>query len=166
MGLTAQVAQWLRSAVRGAEVPEVRIEPTAGAPRTCESYGPAGVDSAPLAGDTAIAIPAEGVGRLVVVGYLDTRQAGTAQPGEYRAYARNSGGEVQAEIVLHADGAIEIASIAGASVTINGVTIDASGNISAPGTVTALAGTPAQVGLSTHIHPTPAGPSSPPTPGT
>lgn len=40
------------------------------------------------------------------------------------------------------------------------------GNLDVTGEVTAKAGTPAQVRLSTHLHPTPAGPSSAPTPGT
>lgn len=49
-------------------------------------------------------------------------------------------------------------------VTIDG-NLEVSGFIKADGEVTAKAGA-AQVNLSTHIHPTPAGPSSAPTPGT
>jgi phage baseplate assembly protein V len=43
--------------------------------------------------------------------------------------------------------------------------IDASGSVEAGGQVRALAGTVGQVSLSTHTHPTPAGLSSAPTPG-
>lgn len=50
-------------------------------------------------------------------------------------------------------------------VTIDGA-LTVSGTVDATGQVTALKGTPGQVRLTTHIHPTPSGPSSAPTPGT
>jgi hypothetical protein len=66
---------------------------------------------------------------------------------------------------INGGGLIEMDS--GGDVTINGVTITAAGDVSAPGEVTAQDGSPAtSVGLSTHLHPTAVGPTSPPTPGT
>ena len=53
----------------------------------------------------------------------------------------------------------------GAKVTING-DLSVTGTIKAGDQITAYSDTPAQVNLSTHIHSTPAGPSSAPTPGT
>jgi len=51
------------------------------------------------------------------------------------------------------------------TINANGVEIDASGNATAPGEVTAKAAT-TPVNLSTHLHPTAMGPSGAPTPGT
>lgn len=56
-------------------------------------------------------------------------------------------------------------ALQGTTINANGVEIDASGNASAPGEVTArAASTP--VNLSMHLHPTAMGPSGTPTPGT
>ncbi len=54
---------------------------------------------------------------------------------------------------------------ASGSVTATG-DISTQGSVEATGQVSAHAGTPIVVRLSTHIHPTPSGPSSSPTPGT
>jgi phage baseplate assembly protein gpV len=67
------------------------------------------------------------------------------------------------KLTIEAQGEVEIT--AAPRVKING-NLEVAGNIDASGLVKALAGTPGVVSLSTHIHPTPSGPSSPPTPGT
>ena len=75
------------------------------------------------------------------------------------------------ELWLKGDGSLVIENGAGklelapnGDVTINGVVIDTNGNVAAPGDVTAMAAGPS-VHLSSHVHPTGVGPSSPPTPG-
>ena len=59
-------------------------------------------------------------------------------------------------------GVIEMAS--SGDVSINGVVIDLSGNVIAPGEVTAMDG-PASVSLSTHTHPDAMGGTGAPVPG-
>ncbi len=120
MGL-ATVVQFLRSVRDSLKVPEVQVQPTAdGLPITAEHYAPTGVDAVPLEGDTAVTAPGTGNGRWVVMGYMDTKNAGTAGPGEFRIYSRNSDGAIQATIWLKSDG----------SVVTNGVmTVDANGNM-------------------------------------
>lgn len=67
------------------------------------------------------------------------------------------------KLTVHTSGEIEITATS--KLTLNG-DLKVNGKIDATGEVAAKAGTPAQVRLSTHLHPTPAGPSSAPTPGT
>lgn len=150
-------------ALEGAD--EIKIDGDDGDSSTPPHFAPPGDDSRPLPGDDVLTLDVDGAGSEAVVGYADGT-AKTAGAGERRIYARDASGAVVCELYLKGDGAIEISTIAsGNSVTINGVTIDAAGNISAPGEVTAKAGASA-VKLSTHMHPTAMGPSGPPTPGT
>lgn len=67
------------------------------------------------------------------------------------------------KMTISTSGEIEITATS--KLTLNG-DLNVVGKIDASQNITALAGTPASVGLSTHIHPTPSGPSSSPTPGT
>lgn len=67
------------------------------------------------------------------------------------------------KMTIETSGEIEITAT---SKLILNCDLEVTGKIEASQDITALAGTPASVGLSTHLHPTPAGPSSPPTPGT
>lgn len=173
MGLSA-VVQFIRSTVDSLKIPEVQVTPSAeGVPVTAEHYAPPGVDAVPLPDDTAAYMPGTGSGRLAVVAYMDTRNAGTAAAGEHRIYARDADGNVVASIWLKGNGDIELRAGEGASMTIkasgdaliNGVTIDSDGNITTPGDVT-VKSTTAPVTSSTHQHPTAMGPSGSPTPGT
>lgn len=161
-----------RAEDEGAHVVEVQCDPGGGAAVTAEHYAPPGVDARPLPGDTVALQPSTGSGRMQAAGYADTRNEGKAEAGEHRVYARDANGEVVAEVWVKGNGDVAIRSIkAGGKVTINGVEIDQDGNIATPGAVaasgeiTAMATGPG-VKLSTHLHPTAIGPTSPPTPGT
>lgn len=133
-----------------------------------EHYAPPGFDLLPRIGDEVLVEEADGAGAGTAVAYQDLKNVGTAAEGELRFYSRDADGAVAVEFWAKANGDLSITSIkTGGKVTINGVEIDQQGNITTPGEVTAKAETPATaVSLSTHLHPTGVGPTSPPTPGT
>lgn len=120
MGLS-RVVQFLRSVRDSLQVPEVQVAPTSESiPVTAEHYAPPGVDAVPMEGDTAVTAPGTGSGRWVVMGYMDTANAGTAGPGEFRIYSRNGDGEIVASIWLKSSG----------DVVVNGaLTVDGDGNM-------------------------------------
>lgn len=148
MGL-GTVKQFLRSVRDSLKVPEVQVTPSAeGLPVTAEHYTPPGVDAVPLEGDTAVMVPGTGNGRWVVMGYMDTANAGSAGPGEFRIYSRNSDGEIVATIWLQSSG----------SVVVNGVlTVAADGNMvigsSADSLALASRVTQLETHYITHTHP-------------
>lgn len=118
-----------------------------------------GDDSQPLSSDYVALSSAPGAGAEQAVGYLDPNTPPAAGPGEKRIYSRSGPGVVAAVVWLKSDGTVVIENASGGAiqmapsgdVTINGVTIDAAGNISTPGDVIAKTlATP--VSLSTHVH--------------
>lgn len=153
---------------------DVKCDPGGGANVTAPHFADAGDDGRPLPGDFAALEDSSGSGAEHATGYADVRNAGKAAPGEKRIYARDPQATPVCEVWLKGNGTIVITNDQGSfemapngDVTINGVKIDASGNVTAPGEVTAKAASPAtSVTLSQHIHPHPMGPTSAPTPGT
>lgn len=67
-----------------------------------------GFDGRPLEGDLLVSEKAADTGEPVFVGALDLKNAGTAEPGEARIYARDASGAVVCEIWARADGSIRI----------------------------------------------------------
>jgi hypothetical protein len=162
-----------RTTEDGAHVVDVKADLGGGDNVTLDHFAPPGVDALPLPGDAAAVGDGAGTGNAHATGYNDPLNAGRALPGEHRIYARDSDGNVVAEVwvkgsahivIENAEGTIELR--ADGTIDLNGVTIDPQGNITAPGEVTAKGGTPAPVTLSQHLHPTGTGPSGPPQPGT
>lgn len=105
-----------------------------------------GDDSQPLPGDYAALMEVAGSGQGLVVGYMDPLNVGAAGPGEKRIYARDAAGAAVNAVWLRSDGSLGMFNAGGSVVlaasgvvTINGVTIDTSGNITTPGTVDAAA---------------------------
>lgn len=165
MGRVAQVQTSRRTDDEDGHGLDVQCDPGGGANVTVPVFGPPGVDAVPLPGDYAALEDSAGAGAEQTTGFADVRNPGKAQPGEHRIYARRADGSVAIELWLKADGTLVIGS--GGDVTINGVVITAAGAIRAPGEVTAMAQTPAtSVGLSTHVHGSNTGPTTPPTKGT
>jgi hypothetical protein len=172
MASIGEVLDFERTEEDEAHVSEVKADPGGGANLTARHFGAPGDDSHPLPGDLVAVQESVESGSAQAVGYLDPNNEPEAGPGERRLYSRDGDGAVAAVIWLKANGTLVIQNgsgqvelAPGGDVTINGVTIDTSGNVSAPGEVTAMADA-APVGLSTHQHPTAMGPSGPPTPGT
>lgn len=141
---------------------DVKVDPNGGSPVTAPHFACPGDDSFPLAGDYVALEDSSGSGAEQATGYADVRNAGKARAGEKRIYARDASGATVVEVWLKNDGSIVISNASGSFtlapsgvVAINGVTIDAQGNISTTGEVTAKG-----IALSTHVH-TSAAPSSP-----
>jgi hypothetical protein len=163
-----------RDTVDGVPVVRVHVDVDGSAlPVTVEHLSPPGEDALPLPGDEVALEGAEGQGDTIAVGYADRKNPGVAEPGEKRQYARDEEGTIVCEVWLKKDGTIALKSIAsGSKLDLNGVLIDQQGNVTVPGEVTAMVGTPEAptptlaVKLSTHLHPTGVGPSGPPQPGT
>lgn len=175
MGLISTLLDFVRTTIDDNHLSDVTIDPGGGPNQTANHYACAGDDSHPLPGDFVATTGSPGSGNEHVTGYVDPVNEPKAQRGEKRIYSRReSDGVLVAEIWLKNDGSLVIENengrlelAAGGTFDLNGVTIDTSGNISAPGEVTAMDATPAtSVKLSTHLHPTAMGPSGAPTPGT
>jgi hypothetical protein len=153
-GFVASVLSFTRRTRNGAKVGDVKSNPGGSANITAEHMGPSGDDSPPFPSDSLGAFAVEGTGRFVAGGYADPVNEGVANPGEVRRYARDGVGSIVATIYMKADGTITISNDNGSFamapsgvVTINGVTIDTSGNIVSPGEVTASG-----VTLTGHTH--------------
>lgn len=175
-GSVAHVVDAKRTTTDGVPGVDVRVDLGGGHIVTAEHFGDLGDDSLPLPGDVAIIVPGDGTGTWQIVGYGDPATLTKAGAGEKRVYSRSAPGVAAAHVWAKADGTIVIEGLLSGGkiemdllgvIDLNGVKIDKSGNLSAPGEVTAMAATPATaVNLSTHQTPSPMGPLGPPLPGT
>ena len=162
MGMISRLLAYTRIADRfGAAVSDVKHDPGAGANETGEHFQTANTDAVPLPDDYLVTVNVQRTGGEVVVGFIDPQQQQTAQPGEHRAYSRDAQGQQVAHAYLRNDGTVILQNdratveikpsgevntqnSAGfyklqddGTVNINGATIDPSGNITSPGTVSA-----------------------------
>lgn len=110
MGRVAEVLATERDA-DGALV--VKVDPGGGAVTEIAHFAPPGVDAVPLPGDFAALEDSSGAGAEQTYGYHDPENAGTAEPGEHRAYSRSVDGVVVAELWLKRDGSVELRSLNG-----------------------------------------------------
>ena len=121
--------------------------------------------SVPMRGDVSVVIPSPRTGGRVAVSYIDPAQPFTGNPGDKVIYSRDSS-SVSASVELLNTGQIVISNANGnitlapdGTVSINGgLTIDATGNITTTGTISAasIAAPLIQVGAGTelagHVH--------------
>ena len=130
--MSAQIASVEKYLANGNTGPEIKGD-TGGEDGTdMDHFAPVGDDSAPLAGDNALAIPLDGeTENLVATAYADGTTK-VASPGEKRIYARDSSGAVSAEVFLKNDGSIDIIGKAAS------VLIASNGDISISGTKVSL----------------------------
>ncbi len=161
MGLIALLKSFTRVVRNGAQASDVKIDPSGGANLTVEHFAPPGDDSNPLPNDFVVAVSIPRTGGWAAVGYIDPLNVPKAAPGEKRIYARDpSDGSDIVDLWLKNDGT-GILSNANGSVTlspdggikgdngsgsfelqsggnfvVNGVIIDANGNITTTGTIT------------------------------
>jgi len=174
VGRVAELLEWALNTNGAERPPEVKGDPGGLATMTADHYAPAGYDAQPLPGDYFATHDGPATGEDVVSGYHDPRIDRKAGPGETRLYSRAGPGGLAAEMWCKRDGTVEISSLLPLSkIILNGVEIDTEGNVTVPGFVTAAGEITAQdvtpitaVGLSTHMHNTAMGPTSPPTGGT
>lgn len=164
------------------DVPTVEVQVEIGDESiTAELLLGPGCDAMPLPGDEVLLSEGEGTGEMYAMAFGDSKNAGTAENGEHRIFARDTDGAVVCEVWCKKDGTVSIKTLKGdAAFEIkpdgglnynNGAFIcDKQGNAKFAGEVTAMAGTPEAplpgTKVSTHTHPTGVGPSGPPTPGT
>lgn len=143
MGKLGIIQSFVRRVRGGVPVSDVAVDAGGGFIITAEHFSAIGDDAHPLAEDYVALMSNTGAGRESAIGYLDPVNTPTAGPGEKRIYSRDaSSGVTAAEIWLKSDGSIvasngsgSFALAAGGVVTINGVTIDTSGNITTGGNI-------------------------------
>lgn len=105
MGLISKVLSYTRIADRfGAKVSDVKHDPGGGANETGEHFQAANQDAVPLPGDYLLTVSVQRTGGEVVIGFIDPKQEQTAEPGEYRAYARDGDGAQVVQLHLKKDG--------------------------------------------------------------
>lgn len=156
----------------GANVSDVKFDPGGGNNITGEHFSSLGDDSYPMLGiDYGVAVDVPRKGGAVIVGYVDPINTPKATKGEKRIYARDANGDSIAEAWLKSDGSIHVISSDGSfildgagsikgsnssgdfelkadgSFNMNGVIIDASGNVTMPGTLSV-----AGKDFATHAH--------------
>lgn len=145
MGLISKVLSYTRIAERfGAKVSDVKHDPGGGANETGEHFQAANQDAVPLPGDYLLTVSVQRTGGQAVVGFIDPKQEQTAEPGEYRAYARDGDGAQVVQLHLKADGTAvidnengSITLLASGVVNINGFIINTDGSAESPVSVTA-----------------------------
>jgi len=105
VGLISKVLSYTRIADRfGAKASDVKHDPGGGANETGEHFQAANQDAVPLPGDYLLTVSVQRTGGEVVVGFIDPNQEQTAEPGEYRAYARDGDGAQVVQLHLKKDG--------------------------------------------------------------
>lgn len=143
---------------------EVQVDASVNELLTLEHVDSCGDDAPPLPGDSAAISESTGQGTGRSAGYVDTKNAGVALPGEKRVYGRAPDGSVAGFVHFHGDGLVEIKGLAaGERYKIGPVEIDAQGNITTPGDITVKKDT-TPVTLSLHKHGSGTGPTTPPLP--
>src|SRR5688572_5648074 len=106
--LATVVATERKVSETGVHMVDVQVDAGAGDITSAELFQAPGDDSLPMAGDTALLQESAGSGVKAVVGFDDPNNAGTAEPGERRAYSRQADGTPAAEYWLKANGDVVI----------------------------------------------------------
>jgi hypothetical protein len=106
MGRIAVVESIARVSDADGETLEAKCDMGGGDIATPDVAGAAGDDSPPRPGDVAVLMTVPGGSDYVVVGFIDTENAGKAAEGERYLYARDGGGAPVCSIWLKSDGSI------------------------------------------------------------
>lgn len=125
MGLIGKLLQFVRGDVDGVTVADSVIDPGGGDNLSAPHYACPGDDSQPLADDFVATTTGTGAGAETAVGYLDPKNAGVAEPGEKRIYARKTDGTICAVVHLKNNGDVVLESVDGSVV----VKLGADGNV-------------------------------------
>lgn len=143
------------------KVSDVKVDPGGGANITAQHFAPTGDDAHPLPDDYAATMSVPRTGSEVAIGYIDPKNEQKAQPGDKRIYARdpedgstvvevwlkNDGtalvSNAEASVEVKPDGSISASNSAGSfelqaggNFVVNGVTIDTSGKVTIPTSLT------------------------------
>lgn len=134
--MMAKIMGHFRRSVNGDNFDELKIKTGSTALKTAPQFSDAGDDSTPLDTDYAIAVPIPEEGGMVVVGFIDPKNAGITDPGEKRIYSRDGSGVIVCEFYMKGDrscvldngqGRFELES--GGDFVINGIRITKAGEI-------------------------------------
>ncbi|ANO58036.1 hypothetical protein [Shewanella phage SFCi1] len=107
MGLIAKLLQFTRTVANGAKTSDVKADPGGGAIKTAQNFQSANTDANPLPNDFVLFVHVQGAGKHSAAGYVDPQNLQSAQPGEWRAYARDpESGEQVAQTWVMNDGAV------------------------------------------------------------
>lgn len=161
MGLVALVKSFIHTLRKEANVSDVQIDTGGGAVVTAEHFADSGDDSFPLITDYCAGVSSTRQGNILNVGYLDPLNTPKSILGDKRIYARDPAtGACVGEIWLHNDGAIDIVNASGfikllvnGTVNMNGATIDATGAIVSPVSISAPSVIANGKELAEHTHP-------------
>lgn len=108
-GFIGPVLSVLRVIRNGAPAVDVKTDPGGAALINPEHTGSPGDDCPPLPGvDYLAGHGVQGTGRGVVSGYVDTKNAGIAEPGETRRVARDDDGVIVSTVRQYKDGKVLI----------------------------------------------------------
>lgn len=160
MSTIARLLSFVRAIRQGVNVPEVTVDTGGGVNHTADHFAPVGDDSHPLPTDYVLVTEIPQSGSKIAIAYLDSVNAGETLEGEKRIYARdpNTGTPVN-QVWLKNNGDVLLSNDNGSillqadgTVNINGVTIDPSGNIDTPGSISAPSMVVNGVELATHTH--------------
>lgn len=194
MGRIGTVLEFIKETVQGITADRIKTDLGGNDIRTANYVQPANEDARPLPQDQSFNLPGPKTGSVVAVGFVDTYNESTVGPGEKRIYGRSESGEIVSEVfckntgeiqakneniefAMNPDGSGFIENDMGSfnlnvdgSVEINGVIIDAAGNLTVPGNISGsgslagggisatagvMTGTDFQAGpvsLATHVH--------------
>ena len=160
MGRVAKILSFLRLTRNGAKVSDVKTDTGGGVNITSEHFADVGDDSFPLVTDYALNVDVPGSGNEATVGYLDPINTPKATVGDKRIYARDADtGLMVVEVWLKSDSSAIISNSNGAielqadgTVNINGLTIDPTGALVSPVSVTAPSVVANSKELAGHVH--------------
>lgn len=165
MARTGTVLSFEKVTDGGVKFAEVKVDLGGGDVVTAVYMPPLGESDWPFPGDDAALVQAPGAGNWMCVGFNDpTLEQPTSAAGEKVIYSRSAPGVIAVKLVMKTNGD----AVWNDTLTIKpDGTIETDGAVTANLEVTAMNAVPAvAVKLSTHLHPTAVGPTSPPTPGT
>lgn len=107
-GLSGKVVEFIRVSDPDAFVSDVRFDAGGGDLLTGQHGAPPGEDSHPLETDHVLAVPLDGEGRWIVLGYIDPSNEPQASEGEKRLYARDANGNIVGVLWLKNSGRAEL----------------------------------------------------------
>lgn len=108
MGLVADMLEFVRGTSGDAQVSECKVDPGGEDNSLAHLYQPAGVDCHPMPGDLCLLVPGPEKGSWLVAGFIDPNNAGTAEAGEVRLYARDGDGGVAATIRIRSNADVHL----------------------------------------------------------
>ena len=144
MGRVGRLLSFFKVTKGNAKTYDAKVNLAANINTTVDHFSSPGDDSQPLPDDYCALVVQTGEGRMSGVGYIDPNNLQKSNAGDKRIYARHSNGDEIIELWLKNDGSAILSNgtgsiqlLANGTVNINGVTIDTSGNIVSPTSVSA-----------------------------